>query len=87
MDSINDALAAILRTVQTPGDFFATGECALRIAALARLVRGGGPGDTGSHTANVSWLREFRDSAVQRYFADRRRWSRSSRLLREVPHE
>ncbi|MCK6431915.1 MAG: 2OG-Fe(II) oxygenase [Burkholderiaceae bacterium] len=31
MDSINAALAAVLQTVQTPGDFFAAGECALHL--------------------------------------------------------
>lgn len=41
MDSINDALAAILRTVQTPGDFFATGECALHVPLIE--VEGIGP--------------------------------------------
>ncbi len=41
MDSINDALAAILRTVQTPGDFFAAGECALHVPLIA--VEGIGP--------------------------------------------
>lgn len=34
MDSINDALVAILRTVQTPGDFFAAGECALHVPLI-----------------------------------------------------
>ena len=41
MDSINDALAAILRTVQTPGDFFAAGECALHVPLIE--VEGIGP--------------------------------------------
>lgn len=31
MDSINADLASILQTVQTPGDFFAAGECALHV--------------------------------------------------------
>lgn len=34
MDSINDALAAVLQTVQTPGDFFAAGECALHVPLI-----------------------------------------------------
>jgi predicted 2-oxoglutarate/Fe(II)-dependent dioxygenase YbiX len=34
MESINDALAAILQTVQTPGDFFAAGECALHVPLI-----------------------------------------------------
>ena len=34
MDSINNALAAILQTVQTPGDFFAAGECALHVPLI-----------------------------------------------------
>lgn len=33
-DSINDALAAVLQTVQTPGDFFAAGECALHVPLI-----------------------------------------------------
>jgi len=41
MDSINDALAAILRTVQTPGDYFAAGECALHVSLIE--VEGIGP--------------------------------------------
>ncbi len=41
MDSINDALAAILRTVQAPGDFFAAGECALHVPLIE--VEGIGP--------------------------------------------
>ena len=41
MDSINDALAAILRTVQTPGEFFAAGECALHVPLIE--VEGIGP--------------------------------------------
>jgi hypothetical protein len=40
-DSINDALAAILRTVQTPGEFFAAGECALHVPLIE--VEGIGP--------------------------------------------
>jgi predicted 2-oxoglutarate/Fe(II)-dependent dioxygenase YbiX len=34
MDSINAALAAILQTVQTPGDFFAAGECAMHVPLI-----------------------------------------------------
>jgi hypothetical protein len=34
MDSINAALAAVLQTVQTPGDFFAAGECALHVPLI-----------------------------------------------------
>lgn len=34
MDSINDALAAILHTVRTPGDFFAAGECTLHVPLI-----------------------------------------------------
>lgn len=41
MDSINDALAAILQTVQTPGDFFAAGECAMHVPLIE--VEGIGP--------------------------------------------
>lgn len=41
MDSINDALAAILQSVQTPGDFFAAGECALHVPLIE--VEGIGP--------------------------------------------
>jgi hypothetical protein len=41
MDSINDALAAVLQTVQTPGDFFAAGECALHLPQIE--VEGIGP--------------------------------------------
>jgi hypothetical protein len=41
MDSITAALAAILRTVQTPGDFFAAGECALHVPLIE--VEGIGP--------------------------------------------
>lgn len=41
MDSINAALAAILQTVQTPGDFFAAGECALHVPLIE--VEGIGP--------------------------------------------
>jgi hypothetical protein len=41
MDSINAELAAILQTVQTPGDFFAAGECALHVPLIE--VEGIGP--------------------------------------------
>lgn len=41
MDSINAALAAVLQTVQTPGDFFAAGECALHVPLIE--VDGVGP--------------------------------------------
>ena len=41
MDSINDALAAVLQAVQTPGDFFADGECALHVPLIE--VDGVGP--------------------------------------------
>jgi predicted 2-oxoglutarate/Fe(II)-dependent dioxygenase YbiX len=41
MDSINAALAAVLHTVQTPGDFFAAGECALHLPLIE--VEGIGP--------------------------------------------
>lgn len=41
MDSINAALAAVLQTVQTPGDFFAAGECALHVPLIE--VEGIGP--------------------------------------------
>jgi hypothetical protein len=34
IDSINSALAAVLQTVQTPGDFFAAGECALHLPLI-----------------------------------------------------
>ena len=34
MDSINAALAAVLQTLQTPGDFFAAGECALHVPLI-----------------------------------------------------
>ena len=34
MDSINAALASVLQTVQTPGDFFAAGECALHVPLI-----------------------------------------------------
>jgi hypothetical protein len=34
MDSINVDLASILQTVQTPGDFFAAGECALHVPLI-----------------------------------------------------
>lgn len=34
MDSINAALAAVLQTVQTPGDFFAAGECSLHVPLI-----------------------------------------------------
>ncbi len=35
MDSINDAVANVLQTVQTPGDFFAAGCCALHLPLIA----------------------------------------------------
>jgi predicted 2-oxoglutarate/Fe(II)-dependent dioxygenase YbiX len=41
MDSINAELAAILQTVQTPGDFFAAGECAMHVPLIE--VEGIGP--------------------------------------------
>lgn len=41
MDSINAALSAVLQTVQTPGDFFAAGECALHVPLIE--VEGIGP--------------------------------------------
>jgi predicted 2-oxoglutarate/Fe(II)-dependent dioxygenase YbiX len=41
MDSINAALAAVLHTVHTPGDFFAAGECALHLPLIE--VEGIGP--------------------------------------------
>jgi len=41
MDSINAALAAILQTVRTPGDFFAAGACALHLPLIE--VEGIGP--------------------------------------------
>ena len=41
MDSINADLAAILQTVQTPGDFFAAGECAMHVPLIE--VEGIGP--------------------------------------------
>jgi predicted 2-oxoglutarate/Fe(II)-dependent dioxygenase YbiX len=41
MDSINAALASVLQTVQTPGDFFAAGECALHVPLIE--VEGIGP--------------------------------------------
>ena len=41
MDSTNADLAAILRTVQTPGDFFAAGECVLHVPLIE--VEGIGP--------------------------------------------
>jgi hypothetical protein len=41
MDSINAALASVLQTVQTPGDFFAAGECALHLPLIE--VEGIGP--------------------------------------------
>ncbi|MBP6816854.1 MAG: 2OG-Fe(II) oxygenase, partial [Burkholderiaceae bacterium] len=40
-EPINDALAAVLRTVQTPGDFLAAGECALHVPLIE--VEGIGP--------------------------------------------
>jgi hypothetical protein len=41
MDSINDALAAVLQTVRTPGDFYATGHCALHVPLIE--IDGAGP--------------------------------------------
>lgn len=41
MDSFNAELPAILQTVQTPGDFFAAGECALHLPLIE--VEGIGP--------------------------------------------
>ncbi|MBA4176673.1 MAG: hypothetical protein C0505_08940 [Leptothrix sp. (in: Bacteria)] len=41
MDSINDALAAVLQTVRTPGDFYAAGHCALHVPLIE--VDGAGP--------------------------------------------
>ena len=41
MDSINDALAAVLQTVRTPGDFYAAGHCALHVPLIE--VEGAGP--------------------------------------------
>ena len=41
MDSINDALAAVLQTVRTPGDFYAAGHCALHMPLIE--VEGAGP--------------------------------------------
>jgi len=41
MDSINDALAAVLQTVRTPGDFYAAGQCALHVPLIE--VEGAGP--------------------------------------------
>ena len=41
MDSINDALAAVLQTVRTPGDFYAAGHCALHVPLIE--VDGVGP--------------------------------------------
>lgn len=41
MDSINDALAAVLQTVRTPGDFYAAGHCALYVPMIE--VDGAGP--------------------------------------------
>ena len=41
MDSINDALAKVLRTVQTPGDFCAAGNCTLHVPLIE--VDGVGP--------------------------------------------
>ena len=41
MDSINDALAAALQDVRTPGDFYATGHCALHVPLIE--VDGAGP--------------------------------------------
>ena len=52
MDSINDALAAILRTVQTPGDFFAAGECALHVPLIE--VEGIGPVSCESHPVGAT---------------------------------
>ena len=41
MDSINNALATALQTVRTPGDFYATGHCALHVPLIE--VAGAGP--------------------------------------------
>ena len=41
MDSINDAIADVLRTVQTPGDFYAAGHCPLHLPLIE--VDGVGP--------------------------------------------
>jgi predicted 2-oxoglutarate/Fe(II)-dependent dioxygenase YbiX len=41
MESINDALAAVLQGVRTPGDFFATGHCAMHVPLIE--VDGAGP--------------------------------------------
>jgi hypothetical protein len=41
MDSINDALAAVLQNVRTPGDFYAAGHCALHVPLIE--VDGAGP--------------------------------------------
>jgi len=41
MESINDALAAILKNVRTPGDFYATGQCALHVPLIE--IDGAGP--------------------------------------------
>lgn len=41
MDSINDALAAVLQDVRTPGDFDAAGHCALHVPLIE--VDGAGP--------------------------------------------
>lgn len=41
MDSINDALAAVLQTVRTPGDFYAAGHSALHVPLIE--VEGVGP--------------------------------------------
>jgi len=41
MDSINDALAAVLQDVRTPGDFYAAGHCALHVPLIE--VDGAGP--------------------------------------------
>ena len=41
MDSINDALAAVLQDVRTPGDFYAAGHCALHLPLIE--VDGAGP--------------------------------------------
>jgi hypothetical protein len=41
MGSINDALAAVLQNVRTPGDFYAAGHCALHVPLIE--VEGAGP--------------------------------------------
>jgi hypothetical protein len=41
MDSINDALAAVLQTFRTPGDFDATGFCSMHVPLIE--VDGAGP--------------------------------------------